>query len=175
MIEDRLETMKYHSAISNRQSSIANGFTLIEVMLVVVIILIAAGVVVPKFKGTFKSTQMTDATRSTVRIARYARSLAILQQEACTLRFETNRMTLVRGTNTASPEASRKLPEDIKISSFENLADENRHASEGRAVKFYPAGMNDGFKVTYSTDNDRRATVVCNPISGKVTVVEEGR
>jgi general secretion pathway protein H len=153
----------------------SRGFTLIEVMLVVVIILIAAGVVVPKFKGTFKSTQMTDATRSTVRIARYARSLAILQQEICTLRFETNRMIVVRGTNTALPEASRKLPEDIKISAFENLADESRPSSEGRAVKFYPVGMNDGFKVTYSTDNDRRATIVCNPISGKITVVEEGR
>ena len=167
--------MKYNSAIGNRQSAIGNGFTLIEVMLVVVIILIAAGVVVPKFKGTFKSTQMTDATRSTVRIARYARSLAILQQEICTLRFETNRLALVCGTNSATPEASRKLPEDIKISSFENNAGADRDSAGNRTVQFYPVGMNDGFKVTYSADNDRRSTVVCNPISGKVTVLEEGR
>ena len=158
--------------IIKRQSSSANGFTLIEVMLVVVIILIAAGVVVPKFKGTFKSTQMTDATRSTIRIARYARSLSILQQETCTLRFETNRLTLVCGTNSTA-EASRKLPEDIQISAFENLAGENSDGN--RTVKFYPAGMNDGFKVTLSTDNDRRSTVVCNPISGKIIVMEEGR
>jgi general secretion pathway protein H len=154
---------------SNHPAS--SGFTLIEVMLVVVIILIAAGITVPKFKGSFKSTQMTDATRSTVRIARYARSLAILKQEPCTLRFETNRLTLVCGTNSATPEAFRKLPQDITISSFENLADEDR---PGRGVRFYPAGMNDGFKVTLSTDG-RAATVVCNPISGKITVVEEGR
>ena len=166
--------MKHNSTIINRQSAISNGFTLIEVMLVVVIILIAAGITVPKFKGTFKSTQMTDATRSTVRIARYARSLAILKQETCTLRFETNRLALTCGTNTAIPEASRKLPEDIKISAFENLA-ENGGSADGRIVQFYPAGMNDGFKVTLSTDGDRHATVVCNPISGKITVVEEGR
>ncbi len=153
----------------------SRGFTLIEVMLVVVIILIAAGVVVPKFKGSFKSTQMTDATRSTVRIARYARSLSILKQEPCTLRFEDTRLLLLCGTNSAEPEAFRKLPEDIKISSFENLAGTDRDSSGNRAVHFYPAGMNDGFKVTLSTDNDRRATVVCNPISGKITVVEEGR
>lgn len=167
--------MKYNSAIGNRQSSIANGFTLIEVMLVVVIILIAAGVVVPKFKGSFKSTQMTDATRSTVRIARYARSLSILKQETCTLRFEDTRMVLVCGTNSTTPEAFRKLPEDIKISAFENLAGTDRDSAGNRAVQFYPAGMNDGFTVTLSTDNDRRATVVCNPISGKITVVEECR
>jgi hypothetical protein len=35
--------------------------------------------------------------------------------------------------------------------------------------------MNDGFKVTLAAGENRRATVVCNPISGKITVVEEGR
>ena len=143
-------------------------------MLVVVIILIAAGIAVPKFKGTFRSAQMTDATRSTVRIARYARSLSILKQEVCTLRFETNRLVLVCGTNSATPEASRKLPEDVQISSFENLA-ENKISAGDRSVQFYSAGMNDGFKVTLSADEDHRATIICNPISGKVTVVEEGR
>ncbi|MCC7299951.1 MAG: prepilin-type N-terminal cleavage/methylation domain-containing protein [Verrucomicrobia bacterium] len=156
-------------------SSFARGFTLIEVMLVVVITLIAAGVVIPKFKGTFKSTQMTDAVRSTVRMARYARSLSILQQETCTLRFEKNRMVLLRGTNVASPEASRKLPEDIKISSFENLADSKVSAGETNNVNFYAAGMNDGFKVTFSAGDDRHSTVICNPISGKTTVAEAGR
>lgn len=154
---------------------LSQGFTLIEIMLVVVITLIAAGIVIPKFKGTFKSTQMTDATRSTVRIARYARSLSILKQEACTLSFESNRLALVCGTNTASPEAFRKLPKDIKITAFENLATEDGNADGSRSVTFYPVGMNDGFKVTLSADETRRSTVICNPISGKITVVEEGR
>lgn len=145
-------------------------------MLVVVIILIAAGIAVPKFKGTFKSTQMTDATRSTVRMARYARSLAILKQEPCTLIFATNRLNLVCGTNTVSPEVSRKLPSDIEISSFENLTDDtNPSADGGRSVRFYSAGMNDGFKVTLSAGGDRRSTVRCDPITGKIVVVEEGR
>jgi prepilin-type N-terminal cleavage/methylation domain-containing protein len=155
-------------------SSFAQGFTLIEVMLVVVITLIAAGIAVPKLKGTFKSTQMTDATRSTVRIARYARSLSILKQDTCTLSFESNRLLLVCGTNSATPEAFRKLPGDVQISSFENLA-EDKISDGTRSVQFYSAGMNDGFKVTLSTDEDHRATIICNPISGKVTVVEEGR
>jgi general secretion pathway protein H len=158
-----------------RQSShpASYGFTLIEVMLVVVIVLIAAGVAIPKFKGTFKSTQITDAGRSTVRIARYARSLAILKQETCTLRFETNRLVLVCGTNSSTPEATRKLPEDITISSFENLAKDNVSAGT-RSVQFYAGGMNDGFEVTLSAGENHRTTIACNPISGKITV-EDGR
>jgi prepilin-type N-terminal cleavage/methylation domain-containing protein len=167
--------MMRNSTIVNRQSSIANGFTLIEVMLVVVIIAITAGVAIPKFKGTFKSAQMTDAARSTVRMARYARSLALLKQEPCTLSFASNRLALTCGTNSAGSEAFRKLPEDVQISSFENLAGTDRDSAGNRSVQFYSTGMNDGFKVTLSTDVDRRATVVCNPISGKITVVEEGR
>jgi prepilin-type N-terminal cleavage/methylation domain-containing protein len=163
---------KTNSSAPMRQPS--GGFTLIEVMLVVVIILIAAGIAVPKFKGTFTSTQMTEATRSTVRIARYARSVSILKQSTCTLRFETNRLVLVSGTNAVT-EAFRKLPEDIDISRFENLADKPGVPDSLREVKFYPAGMNDGFKVTLAAGENRRATVVCNPISGKITVVEEGR
>lgn len=162
-------------ALRYAHTPFSRGFTLIEIMLVVVITLIVAGVVIPRFKGTFKSAQMTDATRSTIRIARYARSLSILQQADYTLRFDETRLILLCGTNSASPEASRKLPEDIKISAFENLAGTDRDSSGSRAVQFYANGMNDGFKITLSTEGDRRATVVCNPISGKITVVEEGR
>lgn len=147
----------------------SRGFTLIEVMLVVLIILIAAGVTVPRFKGTFKSAQMTDAVRSTVRIARYARSLAILQEETCILRFEERRLVLVCSSDTKAG-ASRRLPDDIQIASFENLAGENRSSDGVREVRFYPAGMNDGFKVTFSAGETRRSTITCNPVSGKITV-----
>jgi type II secretory pathway pseudopilin PulG len=166
--------MNNRPSIINHQSLIGNGFTLIEIMLVVVITMIIAGVAIPKFKGSFKSTQMTDAVRSTVRIARYARSLSILQQETCTLRFETNRLVLVCGTNTLSPAASRNLPDDITVSSFRNLNEEAADR-EARAVRFYPAGMNDGFKLTLSADGGRRTEVECQPISGKVTVTEASR
>ena len=141
-------------------------------MLVVVITLIAAGIVIPKFKGSFKSTQMTDATRSAVRIARYARSLAIMKQEPCKLSFETNRMNLVCGTNRAESEASRKLPEDVQIISFENMAE---NGGADRTVRFYPSGANDGFKITFGAGDFRRTTIACSPISGKITVLEEGR
>lgn len=147
-------------------SAPSSGFTLIEIILVVVIILIVAGVSIPKLSGSFGSTRMKDAVRSTIRVARYARSMAILEQADCTLTFAANRIML---TTTNATLAARRLPADIKITNFENLADKN---IEGKKVLFYSSGMNDGFELTLSDDKNRRHTITCNAITGKVTVEE---
>jgi prepilin-type N-terminal cleavage/methylation domain-containing protein len=153
----------------------SNGFTLVEVLLVLVIILIAAGVAMPRFKGTFASAQMTDTVRTATRMARYARSLSILKQSVCTLEFEDSRMILFCGTNSATPETVRRMPDDIKLSSFENLTSDAPRAAAARRIRFYPAGMNDGFRVTFQAGEVRRSTVLCSPVTGKITVLEEGR
>ena len=148
----------------------SRGFTLIEIMLVVVIILIASAVAAPIFRGTFQSTQMTDAVRSTVRMARFARSLSILKQSDCTLTFKEDQMILTCADEN-EPDTSRRFPADIQISQFENKSDETISA-DARVVHYYSNGMNDGFELTLSNDKDRRRTIECHPISGKVTVDE---
>lgn len=166
---------KQHSSFIVHRSSLSCGFTLIEILLVVVIILIATGISVPLFRGTFQSAQMTDAVRSTIRMSRFARSMAIIKQDEITLCFKESQMSLAGGgTNNAAPEISRRLPDDIKISSFENMAGNDKNTEEGHTVRYYPTGMNDGFKLTFSGEKDRRSTVTCNPITGKTTA-EDGR
>jgi len=171
---------KQHSSFIVHPSSFASGFTLIEIMLVVVIILIVTGIAVPKLSGSFSSTRMKDAVRSTVRIARYARSMAILEQADCTLSFATNHISLTTAGNTNnistnssssanSVLAQRRLPDEIEITDFENRTDEDM---EGNNVLFYSSGMNDGFELTLEDDNDRSYTITCNPITGKITVEE---
>jgi prepilin-type N-terminal cleavage/methylation domain-containing protein len=167
---------KPHSSFIIHRSSFSRGFTLIEILLVVVIILIATTIAVPRFSGTLKSTQMTSAVRSTIRTARYARSIAILKQDICTLQFKGQQLTLsCGGTNSVEPQISRKLPDDIKISAFENLAEQDRSPSADRIVRYYPTGMNDGFELTLSDGGTRRSTITCNPISGKTTVEDDRR
>jgi len=56
------------------------GMTLIEVLLVLVIIGIAAGVVVPRFAGSFKTARLRSAARTIVAASKYARATAVLQQ-----------------------------------------------------------------------------------------------
>jgi hypothetical protein len=102
--------------------------------------------------------------------------MAILRQEICTLHFKEQQLILsCGGTNGAEPQVSRKLPDDIKISAFENLAEPDRSPSANRIVRYYPTGMNDGFELTLSDGDSRRSTITCNPITGKTTVEDDRR
>ena len=55
------------------------GFTLIEIILVVVISIILAGIALPHFAQTYRGSQLRTASRMIVRMSRYARSMAILR------------------------------------------------------------------------------------------------
>lgn len=147
----------------------SGGFTLIEILMVVVIILIATAVAVPIFRGTFQSTQMRDASRSAVRMARYARSMSIIKQTACTFGVDDHQLRFSCGGSNSTEEITRRLPGDIRIDRFETDAEES---GTNRVVRFYPSGMNDGFKLTLRDEKDRRTIITCNPISGKTTVEE---
>lgn len=144
------------------------AFTLVEVMLVVVIVLIATAIAVPAFRSTFKSTRMTDAVRSTIRLTRYARSMSILKQEDCTLSFASNKVALVCGEE---PLSQRRLPDEVFVEDFDNLASDL--SGNPKAVLFYPSGMNDGFEVILSDGDRLQRTIRCHPTTGKVSVDEE--
>ncbi len=142
-------------------------------MLVVLIILIVMGVAMPMFSGTSDATRMRDAVRSTIRTARYARSMAILNQTDCTLSFATNRISL-KGPEGAMVD--KRIADTIQISDFRNLAREKQQTGDGesgKTVVYYASGMNDGFELTLSDEKNRSRTIICNPITGKVTLEED--
>ncbi|MFA5689387.1 MAG: prepilin-type N-terminal cleavage/methylation domain-containing protein [Kiritimatiellales bacterium] len=162
-----------------RPSDSRHGFTLIEIILVVVVIGLAAGVAIPSFRGGLSSLQMRDAERTTIRLARYARSMSILKQSECVLEFTESRISMkcAGGTNenSAGETLTRKLPEHVTIELFQNTAQSTatsrrRRHDEDKRVRFYPSGMNDGFKIIYSAGGGQRSEIICNPVTAKTTV-----
>ena len=94
-----------------------NGFTLIEVILVVVISLILLGISIPNFASAYKSAKIRSAARTIGRMARYAHNTAIMREETMVLVLNHETMEIYLGaetaTTTSTNAADGKLDQDI--------------------------------------------------------------
>lgn len=61
------------------------GFSLIELLLVVVISLVAAGIAMPTFVRSYRSSQLRSSVRTVIMTAKYARSMSVLSQKPMAL------------------------------------------------------------------------------------------
>ncbi|HMP90003.1 MAG TPA: prepilin-type N-terminal cleavage/methylation domain-containing protein [Kiritimatiellia bacterium] len=79
------------------------GFTLIEVLVVVVIAALAAGIALPGFIRTMRGAQLRTASRTVLMAHKYARSTAVLRQVpmAILLDRETSELEIITMHNPA--------------------------------------------------------------------------
>ncbi len=87
------------------------GFTLLEVVLVMILLVIVSSISVPYFAGTFQSTKLRTAARTIERMSRYGRSMAILREETLTMVLDGETMELFIGgpDNTSTNAADGEL------------------------------------------------------------------
>jgi prepilin-type N-terminal cleavage/methylation domain-containing protein len=104
-----------HSAFRNPQSK---GFTLIEVILVMVIIGILAATVVPRIDFTLPTTASVDGAAYIVASdIRYAQEFAMANRVSKTVTFSTATPTVYTFSPTNSLDPSGRLPSGISVSS----------------------------------------------------------
>ncbi len=68
-----------------------NGFTLLELLIVIAIMGIFIAAAIPSFKGTYKSFKVDTATSQLASAINYTRQKAILERVKCRLNFDYNR------------------------------------------------------------------------------------
>jgi len=73
------------------------GFTLIEVILVLVVIVIVSAISLPYFAGSYRGTKLRSASRTIDRISRYAHAMAILREETMTVVLNHETMEIFTG------------------------------------------------------------------------------
>lgn len=102
------------------------GFTLLELLIVIAIIGITLGYVGPKLYGGFSTSGMDKATRDITAMLQYARSQAVTQHEDYLVRFDLAEAELgvyaKPKTSGLTPEMLkvRKLPDGIRIKSIKS-------------------------------------------------------
>src|SRR5215475_4939226 len=96
--------------VGNREPGIARGFTLIELMAVILLLAIALTAVTFSFSKSLRAARVTAASRDLVAALRYTRGQAIVKgkQEVLTLNLDDN-------SYMAPGKASVKLPKDMTL------------------------------------------------------------
>jgi len=104
-------TISNHQKPANRSA----GFTLVEVILVVVIMAIIAGISTPFFAGATRGAKLKTAGRSISQAARYARFKAISSQQEMRLVINPDTMELIVGPvgKSNNQESDGKVDLDI--------------------------------------------------------------
>ncbi len=159
------------------------GFTLVEVLVVIALIALVAGIGAGLYKGTYEGLLVKRAARDFYLAAKYARMLAIERQRPCRLILdnEENRYALVmdelrQDTGEIEQQAVRnfyfrpvQLAGDVK---FEEInitsadADED-YDEQSRVIVFSPHGTSQAAVIQIG-DGKTHYTASVSPATGRV-------
>ena len=165
-------------------TTIKKGFTLVEMILVIILISLMAGIGGGFAAGTFKSLQVKKAARDFLVTAKFARITAIEQQEICAIEINKDENlygAVVERYNPESGEVERVLvrnqfskPEKLPGSvQFEEIQVNNlgvpltmEESGASMFILFYPDGTSQASIVQIGDGKDH-FTITINPVTGR--------
>lgn len=132
-----------------------NGFTLIELVVVLLIVGVAAGVVIVSISNEYRKAAIKYEVRKVFSALNYARELSITRHAELTFEINENNT----GYSIYSGEKSfyqRTLPRGITIYS--------------EKIDFFPLGDSTGGTISMADENGRKYEIIVSQITGKARV-----
>ena len=156
------------------------GFTLIELVLVLMIIAICAAIAAPTLSGFARGRALPNASIELVTTARWCRVKALSDGLQYRLNFDTTAgkwwVTKDDG-NTAFADVTEDMgreyivPEGVVIANIEFQTAPDARSDAGTYISFFPGGKTEVAKVTL-TYEDHSAIIECDTPLGSYHVVE---
>jgi len=178
------------------------GFTLLELLVVLVIISIVAAIVGPRMGGSLSTLNLKTASKKIAATLRYARSQATSESTAYVVLFDLDRDRLTIEAGQVVPNEDKDneaadgsqnsgqsneradgtqgrgrskvydLPEGVKFEKA--LSDEDEVDSGIFRIVFFPNGGSSGGEVFLHNDRERRYYILVDFVTGTVRLGEVG-
>ncbi len=162
-------------------ASCRRGFTLVEVVAVIVIISAISVLIIPRYTTTLSTARLRKSTRDLFLMARYAKQFSVTKRRAC-------RLTIDRSQNCfdleyqSDPERQPHLYKPLRIDrikktklgeglEFANILidAEGRRQTESEAILFRPLGTSNA-AVVQITNGHRTWSVIVEPGTGRIDI-----
>jgi type II secretion system protein H len=191
------------SQIANRKSFDCAGFTLIELMVVIILIGIMTAVILPEMRGTYEDALLRSTSRELVGVCDLASSHAISANRVHRLRVDpkTGHYSIQRRAEERGLEmsfvAAREVPGgegeldtritvEIHTAGDDPLAAgaeeappatgrEERSGPREDGITFYPDGTADPSEILLRDRDGFRLALRINPVTARVRIIELAR
>ena len=174
------------------------GITLLEILLVLVIIVIVAGITFPNISGSYGNTKLITVANNIERLSRYARGNAILREKNMTLVIDTEKRLIFVGegknilmdedreidnleiierlgyisdtnlTVDVEKEIFRSLPDGLKITDIEINQEQLSIDEIFYQIQFYSNGQCELFRIILSNNKSKSIEIYSDNVSGKI-------
>ena len=155
------------------------GFTLIELMVVMLLISIVLAVAIPRFDGGIFQDPEKKMSRWMINSVRNLRSTAIQKQVIQTLVIDVNHHKMWfendqmdEEERAAAPQSAFSMPGSFTIVDIQ-FPQRDRITSGTVAIQFYPGGYSDMALVHLENDDAQRMTYRIEPLLPKVKIFDE--
>jgi len=143
----------------------AAGFTMLELMVVLVVMALVYAIAMPKISAGMPSTELKGAARQLAAGLRKARSEAVTQKQeaALTLDVEQHRF------DVSGDKRTYALPAKLEISLF--TAQSEMLRDKVGSIRFFPDGSSTGGRITVGF-GERKYHVNVDWLTGQVAVLD---
>jgi len=144
------------------------GFTLLELMIVVLVMALVLAVAYPSLSRGTAAIHMRATARDILNVFRYAREKAVTEQTGMQVAVLRDKQELVLSDDLGDGSQSYALPHDVKI---QRLALAGTEVVDGPLiVRFLPNGSAESAEVLLKSDNGSELRIVTDPITGGARV-----
>jgi len=155
------------SAFNIQHSSIQRGFTLLEMITVIALMVIIAGMAAFSFASLEGESPVEQPTNHLARMVRQASRASVVQGRPIVIAFDKKGFGFV-GESAAGAEGHFGRPKGMKVSFQRWNGGRSWNNADGLNWVFYPTGICDALRFRFDMP-EGQAEVGFNPLTGSVT------